>query len=289
MFRAIVFVSAAASLLAAHAFANPRSIPSQTFPNAFGVNIHFTQGAPGEVKALSQAYKAARMDCSWGGIEKVRGVYDFAEFDVLVRDLEANGVRPLFILDYGNNLYGKGPVRTAAQRKAYAAFCAASVKHFMGHKIMWEFWNEPNGTGFWGDRPDPEEYAAMVNAAAPAILKADPDATLLLGAFAGFPWDYIETVFKRGCLKWADAVSVHPYRSGYPETAGQDYQRLRRLIALYSPNRQVPIISGEWGYSTNRKTGIPSCARRSTSSPAAVQRAVWHADVHMVRLEGRRA
>ncbi|HEY3412097.1 MAG TPA: cellulase family glycosylhydrolase [Armatimonadota bacterium] len=257
MFRAIIFVLAAVSLLDGRSDANPRSIPSQTFPDAFGVNIHFTKGAPGEVEALSQAYKVARMDFGWGSIERVRGQYDFADYDGLARELEANGVRPLFILDYGNDLYGKGPVRTPEQRKAYAAFCVAAARHFKGRKIMWEFWNEPNGTGFWGGRPDPEEYASMVNAAAPAILKADRNATLLLGAFAGFPWDYIETVFKRGCLRWADAVSVHPYRSGYPETATQDYTRLRRLIAQYSPNRDVPIISGEWGYSTNRKTGIP--------------------------------
>jgi polysaccharide biosynthesis protein PslG len=257
MSRAIVLALAAASLLATPSIANPRSIPSQTFPSPFGVNLHFTQGGPGEVKALSKVFKVARMDFFWDGIEKVRGEYNFAKFDILVRDLEANGVRPLFILDYGNHIYGPGPVRTAVQRKAYAAFCAAAVKHYKGHKIMWEFWNEPNLVGFWGDRADPEEYAAMVNAAAPGMLKADPNVTLLLGAFSGFPWDFMDTVFKRGCLKWADAVTVHPYRSGNPETAERDYVRLRRVLAQYSPGHEIPILSGEWGYSTNRKTGIP--------------------------------
>lgn len=257
MLRSTVSVFAIACLLADGAKANPRSIPSPTFPGPFGVNIHFTQGKPGEVKALSAAYKVIRMDFAWGGIETVRGVYDFKQFDTLVRDMEAAGVRPLLIVDYGNNLYGPGPVRTPEQRKAYTAFAVAAMKHFKGHKIMWEFWNEPNGQGFWGNRPDPVEYAAMVNEAAPAMLKADPNATLLVGAFAGFPWDYIETVFRKGCLRWADAVTVHPYRSGFPETVDQDYQHMRRLIAQYSPHRDVPIISGEWGYSTNRKSGIP--------------------------------
>jgi hypothetical protein len=221
------------------------------------VNIHFTQGQPGEIKALSAAYKVIRMDFAWGGIETRKGVYDFRQYDILVRDMEAAGVRPLLILDYGNNLYGSGPVRTADQRKAYTAFAVAALKHFKGRRIMWEFWNEPNGDGFWGGRPDPSEYAAMVNAAAPAMRKADPNATLLLGAFSGFPWDYIETAFRKGCLQWADAVTVHPYRSGYPESVDLDYLRLRRLIAQYSPHRDVPVISGEWGYSTNRKSGIP--------------------------------
>ncbi len=48
-----------------------------------------------------------------------------------------------------------------------------------------------------------------------------------------------------------DAISVHPYRLGPPETAASDYQRLRTLIAQYAAGQKVnlPIISSEWGYS----------------------------------------
>ena len=56
-------------------------------------------------------------------------------------------------------------------------------------------------------------------------------------------------------LEYLDAVSVHPYREPNrpPETAAADYQKLRTLIARYAPparQDRIPILSGEWGYST---------------------------------------
>jgi hypothetical protein len=55
-------------------------------------------------------------------------------------------------------------------------------------------------------------------------------------------------------LEYLDAVSVHPYRGKPPETAFRDYTRLREMIARYAPkDKNIPIISGEWGYSSNTK------------------------------------
>jgi hypothetical protein len=48
---------------------------------------------------------------------------------------------------------------------------------------------------------------------------------------------------------------VHPYRDPRmpPETAASDYKKLRELIARYAPpeKKNMPILSGEWGYSTH--------------------------------------
>ncbi len=59
-------------------------------------------------------------------------------------------------------------------------------------------------------------------------------------------------------LEHLDAVSVHPYRDPKqpPETAAPDYQKLRALIERYAPpakKDRLPILSGEWGYSTYKK------------------------------------
>ncbi len=62
---------------------------------------------------------------------------------------------------------------------------------------------------------------------------------------------FIETCCQAGLLEWWDAVSVHPYRSTAPETAAKDYRKLRRLIARYAPQgKSIPILCGEWGYSS---------------------------------------
>jgi len=64
-------------------------------------------------------------------------------------------------------------------------------------------------------------------------------------------FEFLESSFKQGLLRYLSAVSVHPYRREEPETASVDYCRLRRLIDNYAPKAQIPIISGEWGYSTS--------------------------------------
>ena len=55
---------------------------------------------------------------------------------------------------------------------------------------------------------------------------------------------------KLGLLRYVDAVSVHPYRDAHPETALEDLLRVQDLIVKYSPDKAVPIVVSEWGYST---------------------------------------
>ena len=58
-------------------------------------------------------------------------------------------------------------------------------------------------------------------------------------------------MFRTGLLRYIDAVSLHPYRGGRPESAAQDYPAVRRLIQQYAPpGKVIPLVSSEWGYST---------------------------------------
>jgi len=61
---------------------------------------------------------------------------------------------------------------------------------------------------------------------------------------------FIETTFPYGLLDYFDAVSVHPYRGGGPESVIPEYNQLKGLIQKYAPGKDIPIISGEWGWST---------------------------------------
>jgi hypothetical protein len=52
-------------------------------------------------------------------------------------------------------------------------------------------------------------------------------------------------------LNYWSAVSVHPYRQRDPESAAEEFRQLHRLIAAYAAKgEQIPIIAGEWGYSS---------------------------------------
>lgn len=90
-------------------------LPDLTVPNGWGVNIHFTEPKPGEMEKITAAgFKWVRMDFFWHQIEREKGKYDFSGYDTLMANLQKHGICPLFILDYGNDLYEKGSPRTPA-------------------------------------------------------------------------------------------------------------------------------------------------------------------------------
>jgi len=231
-------------------------LPAPTVPGGLGVNIHFTDPRPGEMAMLAGAgFRWVRMDFTWAGTERKRGEYDFRAYERLLDALAAHKMRALFILDYSNKLYEpKQSVTTEAGRRAFANWAAAAAKHFKGRGILWEIWNEPNIVNFWKPKPKVEDYAALALAASQAIRQAAPDEKIIGPATSTVDLAFLEGCFKAGLLECWDAVSVHPYRQSAPETVVADYERLSRLIARYAPrNKEIPILSGEWGYSATWK------------------------------------
>ncbi|WP_165066662.1 cellulase family glycosylhydrolase [Paludisphaera rhizosphaerae] len=251
-----IFLAAAAVLLIAAAPDRINLLPRPRIPDGFGVNIHFTDPKPGEMERFAEAgFKWVRMDLGWAGVEKQPGKYDFSAFDRLVGHLDKVGARAYFILDYGHPRYDGGlSPHTPEGRAAFAAYARAAAAHFKGRGVIWEIWNEPN-ISFWKPKPNADDYTKLANATVDALRGGDPDAFVMAPASSQFPWEFFETLFASGILEKLDAVSVHPYRESNPETAADDYGRLRAMIARYaSPGRKMlPIISGEWGYSTAEK------------------------------------
>ena len=246
-------------------------LPGPILPQGVGVNIHFARGHERDLDLIAAAgFKFVRMDFGWAGIEREKGKYDWSAYDELTANLEKRGLRAIYILDYSNALYeetalSKNPITgqehkdTASPQhpesvEAFARWAAAAAKHFKDSRIIWEIWNEPNIT-FWKPKPDVKQYTALALATAKAVREADPNATIIGPATSEVPVKFLEEFFAAGALAQLDAVSVHPYRSykKSPETAAEDYAKLRTLIEHYAPTPEkkgMPIISGEWGYST---------------------------------------
>ena len=203
-------------------------------------------------------FRRIRMDFGWGATEREKGKYDFSAYDRLLQSLDENQLRAYWILDYGNTLYASGEksgvgddAKTPEFRAAFAKWAAAAVTHFKNRGVVWEIWNEPNGTGFWLPKSDAKDYSALALAACRAIRKIAPDECIIGPATAGIDLSFLETCFRAGLLDWWDGVSVHPYRQQNPEAAAPEYRQLRALIERYKPkDKAMPIISGEWGYST---------------------------------------
>ena len=271
--RLLLVCLLSSSLLAVHGAAAEQGLPPLVCPAGVGVNIHFTGGHERDLDLIAAAgFRFVRMDFSWSGTERSAGEYHWEAYDELTDNLEKRGLRALYILDYSNALYedklvsrdpisGREVTGIAAPRKpdsvaAFARWAGAAAAHYRGRGILWEIWNEPN-IGFWKPEPNVADYTALALATCRAIRKADPQALILAPASSGFPWAFFESLFQSGLLQHLDAVSVHPYR-GYsqgPETAAEDYRRLRALIEREAPpdKQTLPIISGEWGYATHSK------------------------------------
>ena len=225
-------------------------------PQGVGVNIHFYQSNEKDLAMIeASGMGIIRMDISWDGAEKAPGVYNFSQYDFLIADMEACGIRILFIIDYGNTLYDEGLAPYSdAGRQASARFCAALAERYAGKSIIWELWNEPNLDHFWKPKPDVDAYMAWCHAVAPAIRQADPDACIIAPAVSGVDRDFLRGCFDRGLLELVDGISVHPYRSAEhgPETALKEYRALEKMIDERKPagRAPIPIISGEWGYTS---------------------------------------
>ncbi len=227
---------------------------AQPFENSLGVSHHFTleerQDAKDIAAIRTAGFRLIRYDMDWTMVENQKGRYDFHVFDRLLSQMEGQGVRVLFILDYGNPLYGGKAVRTDEARAAFSRFAAAAAARYKGRSVGWEIWNEPNQEQFWPPRPDVYEYMKLVIDTATAMRAANPEAYIIAPGSARIDFSFLEDCIRLGLLKYVNAVSVHPYRDASPETALADYARLKVLIQKMQPSeRQVSLVVSEWGYS----------------------------------------
>ncbi|HYX30788.1 MAG TPA: cellulase family glycosylhydrolase [Pyrinomonadaceae bacterium] len=224
-----------------------------TVEQSLGVNIHFIDPKPGEVKMIADAgFRWVRMDFVWEDTERQREQYDFSAYDRLLKQLDEYQIRALFILDYGNPLYTQGKsVRTPLAREAFARWAVAAGKHFSGRGIIWELFNEPNNRMFWPPVPNVEEYNALAEIVGQAFHAELPNEQLIGPAMASTDLRFLQSCLSDRAHHYWSAISIHPYRQTNPETAGNDYARLRELLdQIGSTQSHLKIISSEWGYSS---------------------------------------
>ncbi len=107
---------------------------------------------------------------------------------------------------------------------------------------------------FWTPTPNVTQFINLARAVGTALKSKYPQEYHIGPALSGMDWAFFETCFAAGLLEYWNGVSLHPYRLDvYPENVVNDYFRLTLLIDRYRPANKpvVPIISGEWGYTTS--------------------------------------
>jgi hypothetical protein len=226
------------------------AFPPLSVGAGWGVNLHFNDLSERELNLIAGlGSKWIRRDLFWHEVEQERGKYNFATFDRLVAQAESKGMRTLFILCYGNGLYGEGSPHNDTMRKGFANYVRAAIRHFRGRGIVWEMWNEPNNH-HWPPRPNVEEYIALAREVGEVFRQEAPQEIHVGPGLAGMDWTFLERCFRAGLLQYWQGVTVHPYRPMEPETVSNDYARLRAMIDRFKPKgKEIAILSGEWGYS----------------------------------------
>ncbi|KYG64804.1 hypothetical protein AZI86_11405 [Bdellovibrio bacteriovorus] len=128
-----------------------------------------------------------RLDVAWAVVEKSVGVYDFSNLDRSFLPMRAKGLKLMLILDYGHPTHTgawNAPPKTAAQLAKWSAYVTAVAEHYHGDDIMYEVWNEPNLSGYWGGSPSAAEYVAVLDAATAAIRAVRPEAYIITGGLS---------------------------------------------------------------------------------------------------------
>ena len=99
----------------------PTGLPGPRVPDGLGVNIHWTNPRPGEMRMLvSTGLRWIRMDFGWAATERTRGEYVFSSYVRLLTILRRHHIGAVLILDYGNPLYQHGAFpSTPAARHAF--------------------------------------------------------------------------------------------------------------------------------------------------------------------------
>jgi hypothetical protein len=219
--------------------------------------------------AQDLGFKWVRTEMFWTDVESKRGVYDFAYYDQVTRMLAKRGMRPEFILCYGNPLYTREnwllPPLTASAIQGFAKFAHAAAAHFAGQGLKYEIWNEPNIAIFWPD-PSATAYAALAKATIPQIHAGDPEAQVSTGGLAGIDLGFLHRLFPAGGAVGSDAIALHPYRIQEPELLSGDFAETSSHLATTVPANPTTIWSTEAGYSSAWYGAGRAAANRTTQA-----------------------
>lgn len=228
-------------------------LASNSVQSTIGFSIHGNNYNDWAYDKLSElGARTVRADFMWDGIETAEGVYDFSLHDSVASSLNARGMKVLFILAYGNPLYGlvgnTGPT-TSEQIEKFGAFAKAASQHYAGQNVMWEIWNEPNLDVAWLPTSNAAQYAELSRTAIAKIREGNPSAQIVTGGISDFDYDWIADMISAGGAQNADAIGVHPYRSESPERIVSSVVVMRSLISEKT-GRSIPLWNTEWGYSS---------------------------------------
>jgi hypothetical protein len=117
----------------------------------------------------------------------------------------------------------------------------------------WQVWNEPQLRYQWADKNWETSYGKLLNAAYPALKKADPGSKVVLAGETNFAWDALESLYDKGNIKGKfDIAALHPY-TGSAGRVVKAAQLYRAVLKKHGDGRKpVWITELAWPASKGR-------------------------------------
>ncbi len=206
-----------------------------------------------------------RDEIYWDDVETSSGKNVPAYADNYVDTAIADGKKVLLVLGLTHPSYDSGAFPTSDKAiAAYADYCGFMAEHFKGKIDTFEIWNEPDlYTKSDKSAVSGADYAKLVMAAHNAIIKAQPEATVVVGALSEAigSEDFLrEMLGVSGVGECIDVLSVHPYaNTGYysDENTYKPNRNILRNVNLVKNAlgdaglSDVPVWITEYGTSSN--------------------------------------
>jgi hypothetical protein len=266
------FISILILLLTVGSLLRANTFPSQVVPGTVGVNAgtHFRWFDATDFAQMAAAgVKYCRIDLTWKETEKVAGIYNWSIWDTNLNLMQQQGIKPIFLLVYGNPLYSGQDDRSFSEpieRNGFANFAAAAVARYDAPGVIWEIYNEQNTEAFWaGPAPDDNspgamrgraiDYMGLIDVMVPAMRAVSPDANIVSGGVLDIGWAatlaWFDECFARGLLNQVDGLGVHTYgaagESQEAERIVGEVAHLHALVASYGGAANFPLFQTEYG------------------------------------------
>ncbi len=196
-------------------------------PAKLGVDFGFLMRYPDVLAydlplAREMGARWIRLWLAWRDVERVPGVYDWAEMDAQVERAREVGLEPLIVLYSAPSWASRLPCGPVDDLAAFEGFVRAAAERYRS-VTAWEYTNEPDGRaphpwgpviGCWA--PYPCEYADHLRRFHEAVKAANPSALVFHGGLAYDKWEMFDRQFfthtlECGAGNWFDGLSLHCY------------------------------------------------------------------------------
>lgn len=228
----------------------------QVSGRGLATNIDLREFPAAQVEAVTATIRAngfqfVRHPFVWSEIEPERGVYDWEQYDAIVRSFSDAGVEMVAIV-YGTPAWARDSTAIEAfdappvQPERFADFVSILVERYGQYIRYYQIGDQPNNPNHWGGTDaSAAEYLNILAPSFNAVRTSNPEAKVILAEFdptggngaLGDDLRFLEEIYRAGGAPYFDVVSA--------QVDGGAASPFDRRISTTSPSLSRAILFRE--------------------------------------------